>query len=98
MASRTRWNQAFCRLVIVFTGSRLMIPKTSAWSALWTFPSILISSFVIAWGAEAAQFLMSQGLAPQAMTNEEMRMLGNVQSARSEEHTSELQSHLNLVC
>ena len=40
-----------------------MIPKTSAWSALWTFPSILISSFVIAWGAEAAQFLMSQGLA-----------------------------------
>jgi len=40
-----------------------MIPKSSAWSALWTFPSILISSFVIAWGAEAAQFLMSQGLA-----------------------------------
>ena len=40
-----------------------MIPKTSPWSALWTFPSILISSFVIAWGAEAAQFLMSQGLA-----------------------------------
>lgn len=35
----------------------------SAWSAIWTFPSILISAFVIAWGAEAAQFLMSQGLA-----------------------------------
>ncbi|MBV9495726.1 MAG: hypothetical protein JOZ54_15880 [Acidobacteria bacterium] len=35
----------------------------SAWSALWTFPSILISAFVIAWGAEAAQFLISQGLA-----------------------------------
>lgn len=32
-------------------------------SALWTFPSILISAFVIAWGAEAAQFLISQGLA-----------------------------------
>jgi cation:H+ antiporter len=32
-------------------------------SALWTFPSILLSAFVIAWGAEAAQFLMSQGLA-----------------------------------
>jgi cation:H+ antiporter len=40
-----------------------MIPKTSSISALWTFPSILVSAFVIAWGAEAAQFLMSQGLA-----------------------------------
>ncbi len=41
-----------------------MIPKTpSTWSAIWTFPSILLSAFVIAWGAEAAQFLISQGLA-----------------------------------
>ena len=40
-----------------------MILKTSAWSSLWTFPSILLSAFVIAWGAEAAQFLISQGLA-----------------------------------
>lgn len=40
-----------------------MIAKSSALSALWTFPSILISAFVIAWGAEAAQFLISQGLA-----------------------------------
>lgn len=37
--------------------------KTSVWSALWTFPSIMLSAFVIAWGAEAAQFLISQGLA-----------------------------------
>ena len=35
----------------------------SAASALWTFPSILASAFLVAWGAEAAQFLMSQGLA-----------------------------------
>src|SRR5687768_6555578 len=34
----------------------------SALSALWTFPSILFSAFLVAWGAEAAQFLMSQGL------------------------------------
>ena len=41
-----------------------MIPKSSStWSAIWTFPSILFSAFVIAWGAEAAQFLISQGLA-----------------------------------
>ena len=35
----------------------------SALSAFWTFPSILLSAFLVAWGAEAAQFLMSQGLA-----------------------------------
>ena len=36
---------------------------TSAAAALWTFPAILLSAFLIAWGAEAAQFFMSQGLA-----------------------------------
>ncbi len=41
----------------------MMIPKPSALTSLWTFPSMLISAFVIAWGAEAAQFLVSQGLA-----------------------------------
>ena len=35
----------------------------TALSALWTFPSILVSAFLVAWGAEAAQFLISQGLA-----------------------------------
>src|SRR5947199_7847092 len=35
----------------------------SALSALWTFPSILASAFLVAWGAEAAQFLISQDLA-----------------------------------
>ena len=34
----------------------------SALSALWTFPGILASAFLVAWGAEAAQFLISQGL------------------------------------
>src|SRR6266852_7844647 len=37
--------------------------SAAAWSALWTFPAILLSSFIIAWAAEAAQFLISQGLA-----------------------------------
>src|ERR1041384_2517430 len=32
-------------------------------SALWTFPSVLGSALLIAWAAEAAQFLVSQGLA-----------------------------------
>jgi cation:H+ antiporter len=34
-----------------------------AGSALWTFPSVLGSAVLIAWAAEAAQFLISQGLA-----------------------------------
>ncbi len=32
-------------------------------SALWTFPSVLFSALLIAWAAESAQFLISQGLA-----------------------------------
>lgn len=35
----------------------------SAMSALWTFPAVLGSAVVISWGAEAAQFLISQGMA-----------------------------------
>ena len=37
--------------------------RRAAQSALWTFPAILLSSFVVAWGAECAQFYISQGLA-----------------------------------
>lgn len=49
------------KLVKMVTGSGA--GAASPWSALWTFPSVLLSAFVIAWGAEAAQFLISQGLA-----------------------------------
>ncbi len=37
--------------------------RQAAVQATWTFPSILGSAFVVAWGAEAAQFYVSQGLA-----------------------------------
>jgi len=37
--------------------------KTSAWNAIWTFPSIIGAALTIAWGAESAQFLVSQGFA-----------------------------------
>lgn len=37
--------------------------KGKALSALWTFPAMLLAAFLIAWGAEAAQVLVSQGLA-----------------------------------
>ena len=36
--------------------------KSSALAGLWTFPSIVGGSFLIAWAAESAQFFMSQGL------------------------------------
>jgi len=37
--------------------------RAHALKALWTFPAVLLSAFVVGWGAEAAQFLVSQGLA-----------------------------------
>lgn len=35
----------------------------SPFDALWTFPGIIISAFIIAWAAETSQFLVSQGMA-----------------------------------
>jgi cation:H+ antiporter len=35
----------------------------SPMAALWTFPAMIGAAFVVAWGAEAAEFLISQGLA-----------------------------------
>jgi cation:H+ antiporter len=40
-----------------------IVAKASPFAALWTFPAVLFSAFLVAWGAEAAQFLVSQGLA-----------------------------------
>jgi cation:H+ antiporter len=37
--------------------------QRGAIQAIWTFPSIVGSAFLLAWGAEAAQFYVSQGLA-----------------------------------
>ena len=37
--------------------------EASPASSLWTFPAMIGAAFVVAWGAEAAEFLMSQGLA-----------------------------------
>lgn len=35
----------------------------SPMTALWTFPTMIGAAFLVAWGAEAAEFLISQGLA-----------------------------------
>src|SRR5215216_736696 len=53
-------------VLIRYFFSLFQITKTAssaAMSAVWTFPSILLSAFLVAWGAEAAQFMISQGLA-----------------------------------
>jgi cation:H+ antiporter len=58
------------RSIIAFVGNLVtksalaaQVAAGSAWSAVWTFPAVLGSAILIAWGAEAAQFLISQGLA-----------------------------------
>ncbi len=43
--------------------ARAAAAGSAAVSALWTFPAMLLSAFLVAWGAEAAEFLISQGLA-----------------------------------
>lgn len=35
----------------------------SPWAVLWSGPAILVASVMIAWGAEAAQFFVAQGIA-----------------------------------
>ena len=39
------------------------VAKSSALQAIWTFPSIVLAALIIAWGAESAQFLVSQAFA-----------------------------------
>ena len=39
------------------------IEPVSPYSALWTFPAILLAALILAWAAESAQFFVSQGLA-----------------------------------
>jgi len=39
------------------------VARARALSSLWSFPAILLSAFLVAWGAEAAQFLVSRGMA-----------------------------------
>ena len=39
----------------------------AALTALWTFPAMLLAAFLVAWGAEAAEFLVAQGLALAAL-------------------------------
>jgi cation:H+ antiporter len=51
------------RQIALAAAARTGEAASSALAALWTFPAVLLSAFVIAWAAEVAQFFMSQGLA-----------------------------------
>jgi cation:H+ antiporter len=50
------WRERFALPAVVATGA-------SPASAAWTFPLMIFAAFVVAWGAEAAEFMISQGLA-----------------------------------
>src|SRR5215470_10462504 len=46
----------------------LLVPGTppgpaGLWANAWPFPAVVVSAFLISWGAECAQFLVSQGMA-----------------------------------
>lgn len=47
----------------VFGKTAAHLAEGSPAAALWTFPAMIGAAFIVAWGAEAAEFLMSQGLA-----------------------------------
>ena len=52
------WRERLALPAVVASGT-----TASSASAAWTFPLMIFAAFVVAWGAEAAEFLMSQGLA-----------------------------------
>ena len=50
------WRERLALPAVVASGA-------SPASAAWTFPLMIFAAFVVAWGAEAAEFMISQGLA-----------------------------------
>lgn len=52
------WRERLALPAVVATGT-----AASPTSAAWTFPIMIFAAFVVSWGAEAAEFLISQGLA-----------------------------------
>ena len=57
------WRDRLVLPAVVAPGAAAASPA----SAAWTFPLMIFAAFVVAWGAEAAEFLMSQGLALAAL-------------------------------
>ena len=57
--TRSRW---FCFVALLVVGAE-PIRAVGPAAVLWTAPCILFASMTIAWGAESAQFFVSQGVA-----------------------------------
>lgn len=56
-------SRIFFPSLILFLFVAGPIPHTSAATLVWTAPAILISSMMIAWAAESAQYFIAQGFA-----------------------------------
>jgi cation:H+ antiporter len=54
-----KWRERLAWTAAVAPGAAAASPA----SAVWTFPLMIFAAFVVSWGAEAAEFLISQGLA-----------------------------------
>jgi cation:H+ antiporter len=48
---------------LAFLVGEQTLEATSPWAVLWSGPGVLVASVLIAWGAEAAQFFVAQGIA-----------------------------------
>src|SRR5262245_11187130 len=51
------------RALAALVGPAPAAGQVSLFQALWPFPSVVFSAFLIAWGAECAQFWVSRGMA-----------------------------------
>src|SRR5712691_13138180 len=50
-------------LVAAFVPGTAPAGPAGFWANAWPFPAVVVSAFLISWGAECAQFLVSQGMA-----------------------------------
>ena len=58
---RERVNLRAAAILAVVPGGAA--PKVGLWASVWPLPTLVFSAFMIAWGAECAQFMVSRGMA-----------------------------------
>lgn len=51
------------RALVAAVGPMEAVPSAGMLANAWPFPAVVLSAFMIAWGAECAQFLVSRGMA-----------------------------------
>src|SRR5262245_48970829 len=60
---RDRVRRRAAAILAVLPAGSTVPGSTGLWSNIWPFPAVVFSAFLISWGAECAQFLVSQGMA-----------------------------------